>query len=31
MTHDYKRHGNTTMFAASNVLDGVVIAQNMRA
>ena len=22
MTHDYKRHGTTTLFAAFNVLDG---------
>jgi hypothetical protein len=22
MTHDYKRHGTTTLFAAMNVLDG---------
>jgi hypothetical protein len=22
MTHDYKRHGTTTLFAALNVLDG---------
>jgi transposase len=27
MTHDYKRHGTTTLFAALNVLDGQVIAQ----
>jgi transposase len=27
MTHDYKRHGTTTLFAALNVLDGRVIAQ----
>src|SRR5574340_948805 len=27
MTHDYKRHGTTTLFAALNVLDGKVIAQ----
>ena len=27
MTHDYKRHGTTTLFAALNVLDGHVIAQ----
>ena len=26
MTHDYKRHGTTTLFAALNVLDGTVIA-----
>ncbi len=27
MTHDYKRHGTTTLFAALDVLTGVVIAQ----
>jgi transposase len=27
MTHDYKRHGTTTLFAAMNVLDGTVIGQ----
>jgi transposase len=27
MTHDYKRNGTTTLFAALNVLDGRVIAQ----
>jgi len=27
MTHDYKRHGTTTLFAALNVLDGKIIAQ----
>ena len=27
MTHDYKRHGATTLFAALNVLDGQVIGQ----
>lgn len=27
MTHDYKRHGTTTLFAALNILDGKVIAQ----
>lgn len=27
MTHDYKRHGTTTLFAALNVLDGTLIAQ----
>jgi len=27
MTHDYKRHGTTTLFAALNVLDGKVIGQ----
>jgi len=26
MTHDYKRHGTTTLFAALNVLNGKVIA-----
>ncbi len=29
MTHDYKRHGTTTLFASLNVLDGTVIGQNM--
>ena len=28
MTHDYIRHGTTTLFAALNVLDGTVIGQN---
>lgn len=27
ITHDYKRHGTTTLFAALNVLDGQVIGQ----
>jgi putative transposase len=27
VTHDYLRHGTTTLFAALNVLDGAVIAQ----
>jgi len=27
MTHDYKRHGTTTLFAALNVLEGKVIGQ----
>jgi len=27
MTHDYKRHGTITLFAALNVLDGCVIGQ----
>jgi transposase len=27
LTHDYKRNGTTTLFAALNVLDGKVIAQ----
>lgn len=26
MTHDYKRHGVTTLFAAMNVLDGTIIS-----
>ena len=29
MTHDYKRHGTTTLFAALNVLDGKIIGQCM--
>jgi transposase len=29
MTHDYKRNGTTTLFAALNVLDGAVIGKNM--
>ena len=29
MTHDYKRNGTTTLFAALNVLDGTVISRNM--
>ena len=29
MTHDYKRHGTTTLFAALNVLTGVVIGDCM--
>ena len=27
MTHDYKRHGTTTLFAALNVLEGTVIGK----
>jgi hypothetical protein len=27
MTHDYKRHGTTTLFAALSVLDGTVIGR----
>jgi hypothetical protein len=27
MTHDYKRHGTTTLFAAVDVLTGAVIGQ----
>src|ERR1700716_3443842 len=30
MTHDYKRHGTTTLFAALNVLDGTVIGRNVQ-
>jgi|TARA_B100000315_G_scaffold211345_1_gene208064 transposase len=30
MTHDYKRHGTTTLFAALDVLDGKVIGQCMQ-
>jgi transposase len=30
MTHDYKRHGTTTLFAALNILDGTVIGRNMK-
>src|SRR6202008_2336938 len=30
MTHDYKRNGTTTLFAALNVLDGSVIGQGMQ-
>ena len=29
-THDYKRHGTTTLFAALNVLDGTVIGRCMQ-
>ena len=29
MTHDYKRNGTTTLFAALNTLDGSVIAECM--
>jgi transposase len=29
MTHDYKRHGTTTLFAALSMLDGKVIGQCM--
>ena len=29
MTHDYKRHGTTTLFAALNTLDGKVIGDCM--
>ena len=30
MTHDDKRHGTTTLFAAMNILDGTVIGHNMQ-
>jgi transposase len=30
VTHDYKRHGTTTLFAALNLLDGKVIGQCVR-
>src|SRR5262245_8115624 len=30
MTHDYKRHGTTTLFAALDVLEGQVIGQCMK-
>jgi transposase len=30
MTHDYVRHGTTTLFAAFNVLDGTVVGRCMR-
>lgn len=30
LTHDYKRHGTTTLFAALNVLDGKVIGTCMK-
>jgi transposase len=30
MTHDYERHGTTTLFAALNVLDGRVIGRCMQ-
>ena len=30
MTHDYKRNGTTTLFAALNVLDGSVLGRNMQ-
>jgi transposase len=29
MTHDYERHGTTTLFAALNVLDGTVVGRCM--
>ena len=30
MTHDYIRHGTTTLFAALNVLDGTVLGRCMQ-
>jgi transposase len=30
LTHDYKRHGTTTLFAALNTLDGTVVAPQMQ-
>jgi transposase len=30
MTHDYRRHGTTTLFAALNVLDGAVLGRCMQ-
>jgi len=30
MTHDYKRNGTTTLFAALNTLDGTVIGSHMK-
>src|SRR3954453_8998516 len=30
MTHDYIRHGTTTLFAALNVLDGTVLGRRMQ-
>ncbi len=30
ITHDYKRHGMTTLFAALNILDGTVIGRCMQ-
>ena len=30
MTHDYKRHGVTTLFAALNILEGKVLGQCMK-
>ena len=27
MTHDYKRNGTTTLFAALNMLDGTIIGE----
>ena len=30
MTHDYKRHGTTTLFAALDILDGTVTGHPQR-
>ena len=30
LTHDYKRYGTTTLFAALNVLEGTVVGHNMQ-
>jgi hypothetical protein len=30
LTHDYKRHGTTTLFAALDILGGTVIGHNMK-
>jgi transposase len=30
LTHDYQRHGTTTLFAALNTLDGTVVATQMQ-
>src|SRR6187402_864504 len=30
LTHDYRRHGTTTLFAALNILDGTVIGRCMQ-
>src|SRR5688572_20470866 len=30
MTHDYERHGTTTLFAALNVLEGTVLGRCMQ-
>jgi hypothetical protein len=30
LTHDYKRNGTTTLFAAINVLDGSVMSKNLQ-
>ena len=30
MTHDYKRHGTTTLFAALDVLEGKVLGRCMQ-